>query len=133
MLAFAGVVVPPPSPTSPRTKPPTDRVVVQDANGNRSAPIPLAALTTGAVILEFDPSCIGQRIHLQIWSNDFPRDQPPQIDIRPRVRKDATVPIAGLTTGTHHLVWLENGKPIAESPFTIGADCARVTLHAIGR
>lgn len=130
MLAFAGVVVPPPTPTSSRPAPPTDRVVVQDANGHRSAPIPLAALTTGVVILQFDPTRIGQRVHLQIWSHDTPRDQPPQLDIRPRVRKDATVPIAGLTTGSHRVVWLENGKPIADAQLTIGADRAHVSLRA---
>ncbi|MBK8100147.1 MAG: hypothetical protein IPK26_23850 [Planctomycetes bacterium] len=128
MLLFVGTVAPPTAATSPKIAPPTERVVVQDASGNRSAPVPLVALTTGAVILEFDRTHIGRRVHLRIWSHDSPRDQPPQLDLRPRVRNDATIPIAGLATGRHHVVWLENGQPIAEAPFTIGADAARVRL-----
>ncbi|MCU0866807.1 MAG: hypothetical protein MUC36_23730 [Planctomycetes bacterium] len=81
---------------------PNDRVVLRDATGRRTAPVPLASLQAGAFVVVLPASCRGRRGTLTLWRCTAQgREASPWLEFPAGGRADATVPIAGLAAGRY--------------------------------
>ena len=85
-----------------------DVVMVQDASGKRH-PFAFADAAVEPLVLVFPDSFAGQCIALTLWRRiDGQREQEPWMTLRPRVRDDATLPMAGIASGRYDI---EAGLP----------------------
>lgn len=81
---------------------PMGEIAVLDAAGRRTGPA--AVELGGAVIVSLPPALGGQRGRMTVWRRiDGRRETTPWLELRPRVRSDGTIPIAGLPTGRYDL------------------------------
>jgi hypothetical protein len=103
-----------------RTSDPTEPVVVRDASGNRSTLLSADLLTQAPFVLTLPAELVGQRCAMTLWRR-LPggREATPWLELRPRVRGDATIPIAGLTPGRYDLEVRADGDDV---PFLLRAD-----------
>ncbi len=77
-------------------------VVLRDAAGQRTGPVAFGSSL--ALVVSMPAECVNQRGVMTIWRRlDGAREREPWLVMRPRVRSDATVPIAGLSTGHYDL------------------------------
>ncbi len=77
-------------------------VAVLDAAGKRTQPglVPLA--TTEAFVVTLPSQFVGQRGDMTLWRRvGDHHEAAPWLQLRPRVRTDATIPIAGLAAGRY--------------------------------
>jgi hypothetical protein len=75
--------------------------VVIEASGSR-----IAAMTApgSALFVTLPPEFAGQRGEMTIWRRiDGVREETPWLSLRPRLRSDGTLPIAGLLAGQYDL------------------------------
>lgn len=77
-------------------------VVLQDASGRRSQPWHPAA-ASAVLMLDFGVQLRQQRVSVTLWQlqADGTRQQPAWLALEPRLRRDGTVPIAGLPAGSY--------------------------------
>src|SRR5687768_1119527 len=82
-----------------------DRVAVREASGRRHAAFPLAAFARNAFVVVVPPELAGRKVTMTIWRRlAGGREATPWLTLEPRVRADATLPIAGLAAGRYDLV-----------------------------
>lgn len=80
-----------------------EHVMVRDASGKRQ-PFAFAAAASQALILVFPDHFAGQRIDLSLWRRiGGEREQQPWLSLRPLVRADATLPMAGIVPGSYDI------------------------------
>lgn len=81
-----------------------ETVMVRDASGQRR-PLALAvAAATEALRLVLPNRFAGQRVDVKLWRRiDDQREAEPWITMRPLVRADATLPMAGIVPGRYDL------------------------------
>lgn len=78
-------------------------VVLQEASGHRSKPVEIPH-SSKALLVTLPAERIGQRAVMTIWRRHGGlREQEPWLVLQPRVRRDGTVPIAGLPAGRYDL------------------------------
>ena len=86
-------------------------VFVRDASGQRRL-LALDALAGEVLIVSLPKRCAGKRVHLTLWRRiDGVRESQAWIDIRPPVRSDATVPMAGIVAGRYDVRVEIEGEP----------------------
>lgn len=96
---------------APATAPAADavvapaQVVVRDAAGKRSRPIPMAGLLAKTLLITLPATCAGETVALTVWRRiDGRREATPWLTLAPRVRADGTLPFAGLAAGCYDVV-----------------------------
>jgi hypothetical protein len=108
-------------------------VAIREADGRRSQPIATAALTMGAVALDFGVHRAGARVCVRLWRIDGAVEAAaePWFELHPRVRSDGLVPIGGLGIGDYRVGWVVDGRVVAKGTFAIGdGPMPRVALRA---
>ena len=81
---------------------PGEQVVLRDAAGARSQPVPIGALTAGALVVELPVAARGRRGTMTVWRrSDGALPSEPWLTFAARARSDGTVPIAGLAAGCY--------------------------------
>ncbi|MBL8732146.1 MAG: hypothetical protein JNN13_07230 [Planctomycetes bacterium] len=96
-------------------------VAVREASGSRSRPLALAATATRAFVVHL-PGHEGQRGEMTIWRRlDAGREATPWLTLRPKVRGDGSIPIAGLPAGRYDV----------EMVFGDGAAAERLAATAV--
>jgi len=101
------VTLEPATPATPAAALPTSRaisspgiVIARDASGQRSAPMQLS--TEHAFVLQLPADWARRRVSMRAWRViDGVRDTTPWFFAEPRVRADATLPIAGMQQGRY--------------------------------
>jgi hypothetical protein len=77
-------------------------VVVRDAAGRRSAPLPLAALTAGALRLHVPGPRPARPVHVTLWRTvGGVREDRPWLQCDAPVRADGAIAIGGLPAGVY--------------------------------
>lgn len=78
-------------------------VMVRDASGQRRL-MAFDTTESRALILEFPPHFGGKRIDLTLWRRQGERrGAKPWLQLRPRVRPDGTLPMAGIVPGRYDI------------------------------
>ena len=73
-------------------------------DGGPRQPLTLAGQIERALLLKFGDRFKDQRIDMRIWRRlDGHREAQPWLTLRPRVRADGTIPMAGLTAGRYDI------------------------------
>lgn len=102
--------------------------VLRDASGHRSRPLVLPT-ETAALVLDLGKQLQQQRVSLRLWQCDAQgvRRQPAWLGATPRVRRDGTLPIAGLLPGSYdvEIELARGGEPPLQG-------CARGVALAAG-
>lgn len=94
-----------------------EHVMVRDASGKRQ-PFAFAAAASEPLILMLPDHFAGQHIDVTLWRriNDQ-REQEPWMSLRPLVRADATLPMAGIVPGSYDI---EVGLPDSARFLAVG-------------
>lgn len=93
---------PAPLPIASEAVAPTGVVVLRDAAGRRSEPLPLASLQAHPFVVVLPPSCRGRRGTLTLWRRtEHGREASPWLEFPAGGRDRGTVPIAGLAAGCY--------------------------------
>ncbi|MBZ0150708.1 MAG: hypothetical protein K8J09_04180 [Planctomycetes bacterium] len=80
-----------------------DLVTARDASGSRTRPLALSATAAKALVVDLQGH-EGQRGQMTIWRHlDTGREATPWLTLRPKVRGDGTIPIAGLLPGCYDI------------------------------
>jgi hypothetical protein len=78
------------------------QVVLRDAAGARSQPVPIGALTAFALVVELPAAARGRRGTMTVFRRlDGVPQSEPWLTFAARARSDGTVPIAGLAAGCY--------------------------------
>ena len=106
LLRVATLAAPTPEPEVDSVAAPatvgSGHVVVRDASGERSVPIPAVDLVRNPFVLTVPADFVGQSGSMTLWRRlSSGREATPWLEVRPRVRSDATIPISGLTPGRY--------------------------------
>lgn len=105
-------------------------VVLRDASGRRSAPVPCPADAANALLVQLPVACAGQRVQLTLWRRlGNGREALPWLTATPRVRSDAVLPIAGQPAGSYDVeVMTQEGAAAAARTATDVVVPGRVDL-----
>ncbi|HLQ36895.1 MAG TPA: hypothetical protein VK348_03775 [Planctomycetota bacterium] len=107
----------------------SDLVVLEDATGRRSAPLPFSALTADAVLLDCGADLAGRRVSLRVFRRlPSGRESQAWLTALPRVRDDGILPVAGLPAGCCDFEVVVPGDPapsLSADAVTLPADAAR--------
>jgi len=123
----SGAAAPPPA-TSAVPDSAVGPVVVRDATGQRSAPRMLPV--HDAFVLRLPSDWAGQRVQMRAFRRiDGAADASPWFTASPRVRSDATLPIAGMQAGRYD-VEIVTGEGTARRELR-GSDLALPGSHAL--
>lgn len=102
----------PSAPVAPAAQPSDgiDIVMARDASGRRQ---PLAfGPVSQALILQLPEHFAGKNVHVTLWRRlDGSRESTPWIDMEPKVRGDATLPMAGIVPGSYDIQVGLPGEP----------------------